>query len=157
SYLVANFDSAPQTEQAVELLIRQHSRSEYLGAACQWLGRGSCDAAEPWLRVALRENPHRAVRGEACLSLAQVLKRQIDANPQSEDELTTELRQLLGRTANEFGDVPHGKGTLADAAKAELRSLTVIAVGSEAPEIRGTDLEGKTLRLSDYRGKVILL
>ena len=157
SYLVANFDSTPEAEQATELLIRRHPRSEHLVPACQWLARGSCDAAEAWLRVVLGGNPHRAVRGEACLGLAQVLKRKIDANPQSEDELTTELRQLLGRTANEFGDVPHGKGTLADAAKAELRSLTVIAIGNEAPEISGTDIDGKQLKLSDYRGKVVLL
>lgn len=30
-------------------------------------------------------------------------------------------------------------------------------IGQQAPEIAGTDLDGKELKLSDYRGKVVLL
>jgi peroxiredoxin len=32
-----------------------------------------------------------------------------------------------------------------------------LAVGKEAPEIEGEDQEGKKFKLSDYRGKVVLL
>jgi hypothetical protein len=32
-----------------------------------------------------------------------------------------------------------------------------LAIGQPAPEIVGHDIEGKPLRLSDYRGKVVLL
>ena len=31
------------------------------------------------------------------------------------------------------------------------------SVGSQAPEIEGQDVDGETFRLSDYRGKVVLL
>jgi cytochrome oxidase Cu insertion factor (SCO1/SenC/PrrC family) len=31
------------------------------------------------------------------------------------------------------------------------------AVGKKAPEIKGEDLDGKAFKLSDYRGKVVLL
>ena len=30
-------------------------------------------------------------------------------------------------------------------------------IGKQAPEVVGTDLEGRPLRLSDYRGKVVLV
>ena len=30
-------------------------------------------------------------------------------------------------------------------------------MGKEAPEIKGGDLDGKEFKLSDYRGKVVLL
>jgi peroxiredoxin Q/BCP len=32
-----------------------------------------------------------------------------------------------------------------------------LAVGQEAPDIEGVDQDGQPLRLSDYRGKVVLL
>jgi cytochrome c biogenesis protein CcmG, thiol:disulfide interchange protein DsbE len=35
--------------------------------------------------------------------------------------------------------------------------ITVIQPGGEAPEFTVTDLEGQTVRLSDFRGKVVLL
>jgi hypothetical protein len=31
------------------------------------------------------------------------------------------------------------------------------AVGKEAPPIKGVDLDGKSFKLSDYKGKVVLL
>jgi len=44
--------------------------------------------------------------------------------------------------------------------KTHERKLTAknrIAVGKEAPEIEGPDMDGETFKLSDYRGKVVLL
>lgn len=34
---------------------------------------------------------------------------------------------------------------------------SVVQVGKAAPEIEGTDSDGKTFKLSDYRGKVVVL
>lgn len=45
-------------------------------------------------------------------------------------------------------------GTMAEQSLFELRSLQV---GQPAPETVGEDTEGKTFRLSDYRGKVVVL
>jgi len=36
-------------------------------------------------------------------------------------------------------------------------SATGIAIGTEAPEIVGKDVDGDEFKLSDYRGKVVLL
>lgn len=47
--------------------------------------------------------------------------------------------------------------TLGDKAQKSLHSLENLRVGKEAPMIVGTDLQGKPLRLSDYKGKVVLL
>ncbi|MGO9916429.1 MAG: peroxiredoxin family protein [Isosphaeraceae bacterium] len=32
-----------------------------------------------------------------------------------------------------------------------------VAVGGAAPEITGTDLDGKPMKLSDFRGKIVML
>jgi hypothetical protein len=65
---------------------------------------------------------------------------------------------LLERVKQEFADVelPSGR-KLGDLADAELFEIQHLTVGKEAPEIEGEDAGGETFRLSDYRGKVVLL
>ena len=44
-----------------------------------------------------------------------------------------------------------------ETAEKELTSFRTLRVGKEAPDIAGADLNGKEFKLSDYRGKVVLL
>ena len=48
-------------------------------------------------------------------------------------------------------------GKAGDKAKAELFELHHLSVGMEVPDLQGEDLDGKTFKLSDYRGKVVFL
>jgi hypothetical protein len=55
---------------------------------------------------------------------------------------------------------PDGKAKLGDKAAAELvriKNIPNLKVGKIAPEIVGEDIDGKQFKLSDYRGKVVLL
>lgn len=66
------------------------------------------------------------------------------------------------RVAKEFGDVKINAGTpyestLGAAAESELYEIRNLAVGMNAPEIEGVDLDQVAFKLSDYRGKVVLL
>lgn len=47
--------------------------------------------------------------------------------------------------------------TLGELAKAELRELRELAIGKVAPDIVGKDADGVEFKLSDYRGKVVVL
>jgi thiol-disulfide isomerase/thioredoxin len=49
------------------------------------------------------------------------------------------------------------KGTLGEYAETKLDEIANIGEGKPAPEIVGVDIEGKPLKLSDYRGKVVAL
>ena len=49
------------------------------------------------------------------------------------------------------------KKTLRQQAEARLDDMLNLAVGKPAPEIEGTDMDGKPLKLSDYKGKVVVL
>jgi thiol-disulfide isomerase/thioredoxin len=49
------------------------------------------------------------------------------------------------------------KRTLGQEAADRLDVMVNLAVGRPAPEIDGTDMDGKPLRLSDYKGKVVVL
>jgi peroxiredoxin len=47
--------------------------------------------------------------------------------------------------------------TFAEIAAATLFRMRKLQPGQQAPEIEGPDLDGDLLRLSDYRGKIVLL
>ena len=55
--------------------------------------------------------------------------------------------EMIGEVATSYFKTHERKVT------AKLR----IAVGKEAPEIEGPDIDGESFKLSDYRGKVVLL
>jgi thiol-disulfide isomerase/thioredoxin len=80
--------------------------------------------------------------------------------------LLAETETLLERVVNEFGDVPRSPRwakvkadgeTLGAVARRRLEAMRRLAVGNVAPEIDGEDIDGKPMRLSDYRGKVVVL
>ena len=86
-----------------------------------------------------------------------------------EAAMRRESEDLFSLVAAEFADVPfnpwHSVGkdvvknpnpkSLADFALAKLDDLHGLAVGKPAPEIAGVDLDGRPMKLSDYRGKVV--
>jgi len=76
-----------------------------------------------------------------------------------------ESEALCERTLDEFGDLAYPRGlskrakkkSLAELAERSLNEIRHLAVGNEAPEIIGEDAEGAAFKLSEYRGKVVVL
>ncbi len=74
-----------------------------------------------------------------------------------------EAETLFVRAADKYGDVKipvtyfGSGGTVGEKARAELFQIRHLAVGKVAPDIDGEDQDGKRFKLSDYRGKVVLL
>lgn len=85
------------------------------------------------------------------------------------DEVVESLRRLDVAAAREratelFSEVVtrHGRlrgptGRLSDVAARDLDELENLSPGCEAPETAGEDLDGSPIRLSDFRGRVVLL
>ena len=70
---------------------------------------------------------------------------------------------VLKRVIADYGDILYFNGAvvtkeaLAVVAERELAEIRTIAVGKPAPEIIGEDVQGKPMKLSEFRGKVVLL
>jgi cytochrome oxidase Cu insertion factor (SCO1/SenC/PrrC family) len=47
--------------------------------------------------------------------------------------------------------------TIADRAAGELFEIRNLAIGKPVPDIEGEDLDGKPFKLSEYRGKVVVI
>lgn len=127
---------------ARDTLLSRHLGSEVMAEGA------SLFRDEASLRKILAGNEHREVKGRTSLLLAKAIR----------DSRREEALALLESVRKEYGDILlWGKKTLAMAAEGEINDITRLSVGMEAPEIEGTDLEGKAMRLSEFRGKVVLL
>jgi thiol-disulfide isomerase/thioredoxin len=71
--------------------------------------------------------------------------------------LRAEADALYRMVAHDYADVPMRVGTLGQAALMALDAMHVAVPGKPAPEIVGTDLSGKPMKLSDFRGKVVFV
>jgi hypothetical protein len=72
----------------------------------------------------------------------------------SEEDLLGAMEKLSA----EYGDVKLSETkTIAQALEGDMFEIKFLQVGKEAPDIEGEDIDGVAFKLSDYRGKVILL
>jgi hypothetical protein len=71
--------------------------------------------------------------------------------------LVKEIESLFERVEKEFGDINSGRGTLAKLAASELSEIRDLGIGKACPEIAGADIDGQSFKLSDYKGKVVVV
>jgi hypothetical protein len=169
--------------EAIDVLAREHARDPHLVRALPVLEHLPYEPAEALLRLAAEKNPRREVRGAACLTLARYLSHKADAarclkreacmaeclghlwgkavvgklQEADPDRAAADAERFLGDVTRQYGDLRDGEQTASQAAAAELYELTHLAIGKVAPDIEGRDLDGKRFRLSDCRGKVVVL
>lgn len=87
------------------------------------------------------------------------------AKSENPETLSREAEKLFNVVLDQYADCPtlgptntwQVKATLGEVAQAELYELNHLTVGKVAPEIEGRDIDGKKFKLSDYRGKVVVL
>jgi len=98
------------------------------------------------------------VKAEASLALGQSLSTKLDSfngSAEEADKLALEADKYLAEAVELFDKEKLDQKK--QAAERDLKAFRTLRVGKEAPEISGKDLEGKEFKLSDYRGKVVLL
>jgi hypothetical protein len=170
--------------RAIAILLRDHVRSDKLGETCKRVQFGFRKECETFLRTVLAKNPHKEVQGQACLGLALFLNGRLHRldlltgqpavirryeglygrdyletlRRQDRATAVAEVEAVFEQAAETYGQVklPFG-GTVGENAKMERFALRHLAVGKEAADIEGPDEHGVRFRLSDYRGKVVLL
>jgi len=71
--------------------------------------------------------------------------------------LAGRIETLFERAAAEYADVKIRNGMVGAQAKSELYEIRYLSIGKAAPDIEGKDQDGRQFKLSDYRGKVVLL
>ena len=181
-WIVTNVRRGNELAGALRILLKDHIKSDKLGTVCQRLTNKPSLDSEKLLRRALAKSPHKKVRAQACLHLAAYLKRQrvlfkaLKEQPDPRrfeqfygkeftkqlasldpDQLSKEVERLYERVLKSFADVRINDGTMGETARKELFAIRNLSLGKKAPDIEGVDIDGKRFKLSDYRGKVVLL
>lgn len=143
---------------ALNTVLRSHERSLGLERVASALGTYGDSLefglAEASLRSILEKSPHTRVQAAAAGSLADLL----GAGSRSGGPNTfltmrqKEARALYERILRDFPGTPAYVR-----AEASIFELTRLQVGMVAPDFEGTDQDGKKLKLTDYRGKVVVL
>lgn len=185
SWVISHSIFTPEAEQAINLLVRDHGKSGNLVGVCKELDLlygSTFKPVESLFRAAMEHNPSREVRAWACLGLARRLKRDKESierervqyaafmnlhvppyvmKPSATDadlaKMAAESAALFQRVIDQYGDVKGELEPIGKDAARELVDLRTLSIGITAPEIEGDDLDGKRFKLSDYRGKIVVL
>jgi peroxiredoxin len=155
-------------DEITKIVLDHHLEKPEVGQLCfDARQRGGEDWVRRILKAAAEKHPQNAVRGVATFSLGDYYRgaaRPFGTPPPKEqsERLLKKATDYYQQTIKTFADVttPDGKWNLGERAKhelARLKNLENLQVGRPAPPIDGTDLEGKPLKLEDYRGKVVVV
>jgi hypothetical protein len=164
----------PAGVPAMELAAEHYAANPKVGKIVAWLGYFSPHerynpkeyaAARKLIEAVAEKNPDQAARGQAHLALAYEKRRKFSAAAYQKapdaEKLAAEAEAAYEAVIKEYGDSPRltreGAGTIGEFAKAELFELRHLRIGKVAPDIEGEDLDGAKFKLSDYRGKVVVL
>ena len=144
-------DAIPHLQQATTQLVRDHISEKTLGMGAMMLADCKLPGAQQFLRDLLKKSPEREVQAVACYVLGRTMSS-------AENAITKkEAIKFLERTVEEYGDVKYRDKEMSEIAGPLLFELKHLSIGSPAPDIVGHDVDGEEFKLSDYRGKVVML
>ncbi len=110
---------------------------------------------ERHLRTLLEANQNRQARCAALFALASVIQSYGESHQIEAEELYKKfLREFDGQYKYSYQGIER---TYRELAKTQLEELKFRGIGKPSPEIVGVDLDGRPMKLSEYRGKVVLL
>lgn len=104
------------------------------------------------LEKLLEKSPHPEVKASSLFTLGQVC-----CGKKSSDVQKAKGRKCFERLIAEFGALKSYQGTYKEAAESFLFELDHLQIGMQAPDFETIDENGTKFKLSDYRGKVMVI
>jgi len=147
-------------EDTLQAALEKSPHQTVRGRAAYWLAKCLQRRAEDALLLPQMPDPLKQLPLEIqqiYQPAAQYRLRLRNTDPAATSRRAEALYERLGK---EFAQVKlndDSPRTLGEHAQHALFALRNLAVGRTAPDIEGPDLDGKNLKLSDYRGKVVVL
>jgi len=147
----------PNGSKAIDLLLEKYPEHKSVEQVVNMLGRMGLPDAEGKLKKILETSKQPKVKAAAAVGVGKILAEKCDAlgdKPAEADKMAAEAEKYLTQAINLYGN---DNEVQKKSVEGELHALRTLRVGKEAPEIKAGDLDGKDFKLSDYRGKVVLL
>ena len=146
---------------ALETLRRDQLQRDDLDNLCKGLAEEAEPACDAVLRDIQDRHPKQPIRGMACFALASSLARQGERLAENQDDRSGQLyqqaQQQLQRVIDTYPNEPWGSSTVGELARRKQHQVRHLRVGAGAMEIAGADLAGQPFKLTEQRGKVVVL
>lgn len=147
--------------KAMELLERDHLGRADTMNVCRLLSYAADPASDRMLEVLQKRHADPTTRGMSVYGQAVSCMRQAArcyrADASRSQGLLKKAELKLQELAADYDKVAYGSTTLGELARKSLKEVQCLNVGSPAQDIDGEDLYGAKLRLSQFRGKVVVL
>ncbi len=183
TWVLKRFESGSNADRAITMLVESHAAHREIEQLYLHIGNNPSLKVAVFYRRVIAVNKNPTAVGRAHFRLGNYLVRQAEiarevrANPDSLDKFKlfygsalTEYLQKVDLSSirkdalkqftvavEKYPNVRTYKGELSELAGREKFKLEHLTVGGVAPEIVGEDIAGKPMKLSDYKGKVVLL
>jgi thiol-disulfide isomerase/thioredoxin len=142
--------------EAADLIVKRYADSPQITNFCELHGCRWAALFEKHLRTILEKNQHRHIRAATSFALAYVAQSSGESRQREAEMLYEEfIKKFDGSHGSEHYFYANIEKDMNKSAKDELAILR--SLGKPAPEIIGIGLDGRAMKLSDYRGKVVLL
>lgn len=183
-WIAQNVPNPDVQAKAIDRIMADHLTEPTVAVVCMPLQGSQAPNVEAFLRAVVEKNPDHTAQGTASYALAKLYAYRRDLGKTLAEgdmdlrgkvekfygkDATAKLlaadtaalgkksEEVLDQTAQKYGDVKMGRSTLGEQVANELFEIRNLAIGKVAPEIVGADVDGKPMKLSDFRGKVVAL
>ncbi len=160
----ASKDKEAPATKALDTLRQNYVKSPRIGTYLALFGSRPDELNLEFLKVVQKENPDRKIQAKACKILEATFSRmeQMSKRLKGDDDLRERFEKLRGK---EFVQgIVDGAERYAKESKTYAKLMEkyadifpLLAVGKVVPDTESEDLEGKKVKPSDLRGKVVVL
>ncbi len=155
------YGAGKEMADAVAIIAEHHASNPKVKAVLPVIGKAG-PAGKKFLEAAAETSADKEVKGIALLYLGTAAAELIDdgADAKKIDEMIAAATTFLNKAVAEAPNAKVGTSTVAKEAAAQLeniRAIKFLTVGQPAPEIETTLLDGKKVKLSEAKGKVVML
>jgi thiol-disulfide isomerase/thioredoxin len=135
-----------------DLLSEYHVKNQKIAPIVVSFNVGPPDLMKKLLEEIYNRNPVKGIKGMACFGLAMMAYFEAD---RGNKESAKKAEKLFETFIDDFADIDVEKYQVS--AKKFLFELRNLSVGKTIPELVSKDLDDKEVKLSSYRGKVVVL
>jgi thiol-disulfide isomerase/thioredoxin len=156
----------PKTKKGTELkakttksLLTNQIDSPELAKLLPALGRDSSDETIKTLTEVAEKSKAKAVKGAALFTIGKAYAEQSEEakDVAKAAELSKKSEEYFEKVVKDFADVDGDEGKYGKQAEKELFLIRNLGIGKPAPAAEGKDIDGKPVKLSDYKGKVVVI
>jgi len=145
----------PKLDRALDLIEQHHLGTPKLKSVVDALIYADSERANALAETIAEKAGDREVRGFACYCVGYGIYCRTGGARDAKS--LADVERWMTLTQKEYADVLWEKRKLGDMAEAQMYEIRNLTPGKVAPEIEGVSVDGKKIKLSESRGKIVAL